>query len=49
MNLDIISTIFLSVMIIIPIIGAIYLITHKDRETTEYSMFIHDTNDDNWF
>ena len=47
MNLDIISTIFPSVMII-PIIGAIYLITHKDKETTEYSVFIHNNNDD-WF
>lgn len=47
MNLDIISTVFLSVMIIIPIIGVVYLITHKDRETTECSVFIH--NNDDWF
>ncbi len=47
MDLDI-STIFLSIMIIIPIIGAIYLIIHKDKETTECSVFIHN-NDDDWF
>ena len=41
------TIIFLS-MIIIPIIGAIYLITHKDREATEYSVFI-DNKDDDWF
>ena len=49
MSLDIISTIFLSVMMIICIIGAIYLITHKDKGTTEYSVFIHNNNDDDWF
>ena len=48
MDLDI-STVFLSVMIIIPIIGAIYLITHKDKGTTECSVFIHNNNDDDWF
>ena len=47
MSLDIISTVFLSVMTIIPIIGAVYLIIHKDKETTECSIFIH--NNDDWF
>lgn len=47
MSLDIISIIFPSAMIIICIIGAIYLIAHKDRETTEHSVFIHNNND--WF
>ena len=47
MILDIISTIIPRVMIIIPIIGAIYLITHKDKGTTECSVFIH--NNDDWF
>lgn len=41
------NIIFLS-MIIIPIMGAIYLITHKDKGTTECSVFIHNNNDD-WF
>ena len=41
------NIIFLS-MIIIPIIGAICILTHKDRGTTEYSVFIHNGNDD-WF
>lgn len=40
------NIIFLS-MIIIPIIGATYLITHKDKGTTECSVFIY--NDDDWF
>ena len=48
MSLDVIFTIFPSAMIIICIIGAIYLIAHKDRGTTEYSVFIHNNNDD-WF
>jgi hypothetical protein len=47
MSLDVISTIFPSTMIIICIIGAIYLITHKDKGTTECSVFIH--NNDDWF
>lgn len=47
MDLDI-STIFLSIMIIIPIIGAVYLITYKDKGTIECSVFIHNNNDD-WF
>ena len=47
MILDIISTIIPGVMIIIPIIGAIYLITHKDKGTTECSVFIY--NNDDWF
>lgn len=47
MSLNTISTVFLSVMTLIPIIGAIYLIIHKDRETTECSVFIHNNND--WF
>ena len=47
MSLDIISTIIPWVMIIIPIIGVIYLIIHKDKGTTECSVFIH--NNDDWF
>ena len=46
MILDIISTIIPMVMIIIPSIGAIYLITHKDKGTTECSVFIHNNKDD---
>ena len=34
-------------MIIIPIIGAIHILTHKDRGTTESSVFIY--NNDDWF
>ena len=47
MSVDVIFTIFPSAMIIICIIGAIYLITHKDKGTTECSVFIH--NNDDWF
>lgn len=47
MSLDVIFTIFPSAMIIICIIGAIYLITHKNKGTTECSVFIH--NNDDWF
>ena len=40
------NIIFLSMMII-PIIGAIYILIHKDKGTTERSIFIH--NNDDWF
>ena len=48
LNIEIVlfNVILLS-MIIIPIIGAIYILTHKDRGTTECSVFIH--NNDDWF
>ena len=48
LNIEIVlfNIIFLS-MTIIPIIGAIYILTHKDRGTTKYSVFIH--NNDDWF
>ena len=48
LNIEVVlfNIIFLS-MIVIPIIGAIYILTHKDKGTTECSVFIH--NNDDWF
>lgn len=48
LNVEIVlSYVIFLIMIIIPIMGAICILTHKDKGTTECSIFIN--NNDEWF